>query len=187
MRVAGGLNLPGGDFSLYTRQSQNFVPGGLHGAGFMAVDVAGVGAERSLMGAQRRRNHDHVDLCSADDEMNGSIRARAFLPDQIGCASAIGIFPVAGCLLQIGTGEHFQNFRVSAFAVVAIESNHSSAPFPVTIIPFSAFYTFDFMAVTGPAVQIHLPGLQNLPILFIILVLSAVCQFQAGKFQFSFP
>jgi hypothetical protein len=43
-----------------------------------------------------------------------------------------------------------------------------------------------FMAVTGPAVRIFLPGPQNPPILFIILASSSVCQFQTDEFSSSF-
>ena len=97
---------------------------GLHRARLVHVDVAGVGADRALMRTQRRRDHHHVHLRAADEEMHISLRRVTGLTDQLGSMSAVRILAVAGRLLHVRPGKRLENGRMAAFVVIAVKANH---------------------------------------------------------------
>ena len=61
-------------FAVLMGQYQHLVPRGLDGAGLVAGDMPGVGAEDSLVGAQNGGDQGQVGLCAAGQKVHLAIR-----------------------------------------------------------------------------------------------------------------
>ena len=121
---AGFANLPGVYFAVSGGQRQHLVAGGLHGAGFMHVDVAVVGAEHALPGPERGFDDDEVRLRAADQKLHVGPGRGAGGANEVTGLVAVMIFAVAGRLFEIALGEKFQNARMRAFFVVRFKTKH---------------------------------------------------------------
>ena len=99
VRPEGGADLLRCDLALLPRQREHFVAGGLHRAGLVDVDMAGVGAEHALIGPQQGGDHRQVGLGAPGQKVDGTLRGGAGLPDQRGGPGTVGVGAVAWGLL----------------------------------------------------------------------------------------
>ena len=97
----------------------------------MAVDVAGVGGDHSLIGGQQRRDDRQVGLGAADQKVNIRFGSGADRPDQVTGLLADGVHAVAAGLDQIGVRQSLKNLGMCAFAVIVAEAVHEKNLFSV--------------------------------------------------------
>ena len=100
------------------------MPGGLDGAGFVAVYVAAGGGEHTLIGAQNRGDHRGVGEGAAHQEMHIGIRGLARGLDLLPGGGAVFILAVAHGLFHIGLHQALHNGGMCALQVVAVEIDH---------------------------------------------------------------
>ena len=115
------VDVVGADFPVVLRESDDLVPAGLDGSGFVHVDVSRLCGEHSFPGPEDAVDDGGVGLCASDEEVHGCVCAAAGLPDAFARVFAIGVESVAGCLFHVGPDEPFEDERVCSFHVVAIE------------------------------------------------------------------
>ena len=127
-RSDGTLQRPGVQLSVFVRERQHLVARSLDRAGLVAGDVARLGAEDALPGAQRRGDHDTVHLRAADEEVDVRLRLGngAGAADQRAGAGTVGVLPVAGVLLQVRRGEGLQDLRMAALGIVRVKADDHS-------------------------------------------------------------
>ena len=98
--------------------------GGLHRAGFMHVDMTGLGADHALVRTERRSDNGHIGLCSANQEMHRKGIVFTDSADMARSLAAVEIFAIAGSLLHIGSNQLVQYSAVATFAIVIIKVYH---------------------------------------------------------------
>ena len=131
MRVQYGLNVCRTDVSVVGPQGQDFVAGCLDGAGLVNQNMAGMGGDGCLVGAQECGQCRQVGLGSAGQQMNINVGAADKLLEQGNGLNGITIFAIAFSLFQVGRQQSIQDFGVRALAVIVLEIEHGhGAPFP---------------------------------------------------------
>ena len=128
-------HLSGGDLAVNPGHRHHLMAGGLHSAGLVDVDMAGIRAQGCLMGPQGGGDHGQIGLGPAHQEMDGSVRGIAGGADQAGGFGAVMVLAVAGGLLQVGLVQQRQHLLVAAFAVVIMEIDHR-ASYDIGFPPF---------------------------------------------------
>ena len=103
--------------------------GGLHSAGFMAVDVSGVRGDNALIWMQHGVDDDLIGLGAAGDEKHVGVRAGAGGADLFLGGVAVAVLAISGELFQIGFQQVLQNGLVGAFSVVAFKRQHENFSF----------------------------------------------------------
>ena len=98
--------------------------GGLHGSGLVVVDVAHLGADDPLVGAQSGGDHRHVGLGAADQKVDVGPGGLAQIADQLGGTGAVPVRAVAGALLAVGLHQLFQYLGVGAGGIVTFKADH---------------------------------------------------------------
>ena len=128
MQVDKLRHLCGGDLAVGAGQGQTLVAGGLHRAGLVDMDMAALGADRRLMGPQRRRQHRQIGLGAAHQKVDCRILPTAFAADVGGSILTVVVRAVAGCLLQIRFHHSAQDPLVAALAVITRKVYHNKPP-----------------------------------------------------------
>ena len=115
---------------VFVREGQHLVARGLDRACLVGGDVAGLGGEHALPGAQRRGDHNGVRLRPADEEVDVRVRGgnAAGRPDQRPGTLAVRVLAIAGMLLQIGCGKGLQDPRMAALGIVGVKADHLFSP-----------------------------------------------------------
>ena len=119
-----GANLLCGDFPVLSRQPEDLVARGLHGTGFVDIDVGRIRPNHALMGPQGGIDDRQIGLSTANQEMNVQIAVFAKGTYPLGGTAAVVIRSIAGSLLHIGFYKRLQYLRVTAFGVVIVKINH---------------------------------------------------------------
>lgn len=127
-----GAHLRGADFPLVTRQRQNLMACGLHRAGFMAVDMAGVRAQHTLKRPERRGDHRQIGLRAARDKVHRRIWPAALFPDDCARAFAVRVLAVSGGLLPVAPHQRVQHGLRRAASIIAFKMQHI---YPQPFIP----------------------------------------------------
>ena len=97
---------------------------GLHGTGFVDIDVGRIRPDHALMGPQGGINDRQIGLGTAYKKMDGQRTVLTERTNPIGGTAAVVIRSVAGSLLHIGFYKRLQYLRVTAFGVVIVKINH---------------------------------------------------------------
>ena len=100
--------------------------GGFDRTGFVGEDMAGGGADDSLVRTEGCGHGDEVGLGAAGqkpDLCRGAIHLAA---QNLPCFGAMGIGAVAGGLLAVGAGQGFQYPFVAALAVIIDKKSHGN-------------------------------------------------------------
>ena len=84
-----------GDLSVIRGAGQNLVAGGLHGAGFMDIDMTANRAQSTLMGTQSSGNDSQIRLGTTHQKVNSHILAAAEALDLRGCLGAVFVLSIA--------------------------------------------------------------------------------------------
>ena len=90
----------------------------------MDVDVRAGRAEHALVRPEQGSDDGGIGLRAADQEMDVGVRAVEDEADHLGRFRAMGIFPVAGGLLQVCRLKGLEDLRTASFQVVAFEVEH---------------------------------------------------------------
>ena len=76
------------------------------------------------MGTQEGGDDRHVGLGPADEEVDLQGVVAAGTADQLRRPRAVGIFPVAGGLLEVRLRQPLQDLRQATFQIIAVKSFH---------------------------------------------------------------
>ena len=90
----------------------------------MDMDVAGLGADRALVGTECRVDEGQVGLGSAHQEVDIHILPAALGLDVPGGVHAVVVGAIAGGLLQIGLHHALQDALMAALGVIACKVYH---------------------------------------------------------------
>ena len=121
----GLLQPPGGELAVFPGDGQHLMAGALDGAGFVAVDVAGVYGKNALPGPQQGIDHGGIGLRSANHEMHARAGQAAGGADFIGRGGAVGVGAIAQRLVQIGLLQPLQNGGMSPLQIIAVKTDHN--------------------------------------------------------------
>ena len=102
----------------------HLVAPGLHGAGFVDGDMAGVCGHCRLPGTQEGGNGGEVGLGAAYQEVYCGAGAAEPGPDGGSSGGAVGVFSITGCGLQVSPDQRFQDTGMGAFGVVISKMIH---------------------------------------------------------------
>ena len=108
---------------------EDLVTGGLHSAGFMAVDVSGVRGDNALIWMQHGVDDDLIGLGAAGDEKHVGVRTGAGGADLFLGGVAVAVLAISGELFQIGFQQVLQNGLVGTFSVVTFKRQHENFSF----------------------------------------------------------
>ena len=117
-----------GDLAVRFRQRQHLVAVRLDGAGLVPRDVTRRRRDDPLIGPQSRRDHRHVGLGPADQDVDVHVFPAARLPDERSRLFRDRILAVARVLLHVGADHLFHDLRAASFIIVAIEHDHRLVP-----------------------------------------------------------
>ena len=118
----GCADLLSGQLAVIGGQGQHAVANVLNCACFVCVDVAGNGAIDSLMRTQGSADNGKVGLGATNEKMHVSIRAGEGFFDKLACFVTVRVKTVAVGLLHVCLDEFFEDCRMAAFCIVAVET-----------------------------------------------------------------
>ena len=100
------------------------MPGSLHRAGFVHIDMPALRRNHPLIRAQCRIDQDHIGLCSPNQEMDRGIFPATGSADAFGCPLTINVRAVSGRLFIVGLCQAAKNLRVRPLCIVAVKPEH---------------------------------------------------------------
>ena len=118
----GCADLLSGQLAVIGGQGQHAVTNVLNCACLVCVDVAGNGAVDSLMRTQGSADNGQVCLGAANEKVHVGIRAGEGFFDKLACFVTVGVKTVAVGLLHVGLDKFFEDCRMAAFCIVAVET-----------------------------------------------------------------
>ncbi|KXT83465.1 hypothetical protein STRDD11_01492 [Streptococcus sp. DD11] len=108
------FNLLGSQFAVLAGDFQDLMAAKLNGPGFMDTDMAALGGDDALVGAEQRCDDDLIGLGAPDQKPNLRLRTLAGFPDSSFGRGGELIAAVAAGLHHIGFCQFFHNARMSS-------------------------------------------------------------------------
>ena len=115
-----------GDLALLAGHGDDLVSRRLDRSRLVDVDMAALGGDHALVGAQRGGYDREVGLCAADEEMYVGVGHAAELPYVTAGRLAVRVLAVTRRLFHVCGGEPLQYKGVGPLAVVAFKTDHLS-------------------------------------------------------------
>lgn len=128
VEVAQSIHLLGSQFAGLGGNQEDTVAVMLNCAGFMNLDMAGIGSDNTLPGTQECAKGGFIGLGATHDKVDIRTVTMAQATDQFLGTMAVRVNTITGGQFQIGLAKGLHDLRMSAIAIIVSKMKHKKIP-----------------------------------------------------------